>query len=87
MPNWPDFFGRIFSAVVMRKLSGMLRDRPSDASTGSSAAGSAAVPAAPGLPAISADAPPQVRSQQSQQQVKQAVEGALQQARPMPEEK
>lgn len=47
----------------------------------------AAAPAAPGLPAVSADAPPQVRSQQSQQQVKQAVEGALQQARPMPEEK
>lgn len=47
----------------------------------------AAAPAVPGLPAVSADAPPQVRSQQSQQQVKQAVEGALQQARPMPEEK
>ncbi|EJL86839.1 hypothetical protein PMI15_01342 [Polaromonas sp. CF318] len=47
----------------------------------------AAVPATPGMPAISADAPPQVRSQQTQQQVKQAVEGALQQARPMPEEK
>lgn len=47
----------------------------------------AAVPAAPGMPAVSADAPPQVRSQQTQQQVKQAVEGALQQARPMPDEK
>jgi hypothetical protein len=46
-----------------------------------------AVPAAPGMPAVSADAPPQVRSQQAQQQVKQAVEGALQQARPMPDEK
>ena len=45
------------------------------------------VPAAPGVPAVSADAPPQVQSQQAQQQVKQAVEGALQQARPMPEEK
>ena len=45
------------------------------------------VPAAPGMPAVSADAPPQVQSQQAQQQVKQAVEGALQQARPMPEEK
>lgn len=46
-----------------------------------------AVPSAPGMPAVSADAPPQVRSQQAQQQVKQAVEGALQQARPMPDEK
>lgn len=46
-----------------------------------------AVPTAPGMPAVSADAPPQVRSQQTQQQVKQAVEGALQQARPMPDEK
>ena len=46
-----------------------------------------AVPAAPGMPAVSADAPPQVQSRQAQQQVKQAVEGALQQARPMPEEK
>lgn len=46
-----------------------------------------AVPAAPGLPTVSADAPPQVQSRQAQQQVKQAVEGALQQARPMPEEK
>jgi hypothetical protein len=46
-----------------------------------------AVPAAPGMPAVSADAPPQVQSQQAQQQVKQAVEGALQQARPMPDEK
>ena len=49
-----------------------------------------AVPAAPGMPAtsaISANAPPQVQSQQAQQQVKQAVEGALQQARPMPDEK
>lgn len=46
-----------------------------------------AVPVAPGMPAVSADAPPQVQSQQAQQQVKQAVEGALQQARPMPEEK
>ena len=46
-----------------------------------------AVPPAPGMPAVSADAPPQVRSQQAQQQAKQAVEGALQQARPMPEEK
>ncbi|WP_411880399.1 hypothetical protein [Polaromonas sp. YR568] len=46
-----------------------------------------AVPSAPGMPAVSADAPPQVQSQQAQQQVKQAVEGALQQARPMPEEK
>jgi len=46
-----------------------------------------AVPATPGMPAVSADAPPQVRSQQAQQQVKQAVEGALQQARPMPDEK
>ncbi|WP_411883363.1 hypothetical protein [Polaromonas sp. YR568] len=45
------------------------------------------VPPAPGMPAVSADAPPQVQSQQAQQQVKQAVEGALQQARPMPEEK
>jgi hypothetical protein len=39
------------------------------------------------MPAVSADAPPQVQSQQAQQQVKQAVEGALQQARPMPDEK
>ena len=46
-----------------------------------------AVPAAPGMPAVSANAPPQVQSQQAQQQVKQAVEGALQQARPIPEEK
>lgn len=46
-----------------------------------------AVPATAGMPAVSADAPPQVQSQQAQQQVKQAVEGALQQARPMPEEK
>ena len=46
-----------------------------------------AVPATPGMPAVSTDAPPQVRSQQAQQQAKQAVEGALQQARPMPEEK
>jgi len=46
-----------------------------------------AVPATPGMPAVSANAPPQVQSQQAQQQVKQAVEGALQQARPMPEEK
>ncbi len=46
-----------------------------------------AVPSAPGTPAVSADAPPQVQSQQAQQQVKQAVEGALQQARPMPDEK
>lgn len=45
-----------------------------------------AVPAAPGMPAVSVNAPPQVQSQQAQQQVKQAVEGALQ-ARPMPEEK
>lgn len=45
------------------------------------------VPAAPGMPAVSSDAPPQVRSQQAQQQVKQAVEGALQQPRAMPEEK
>ena len=45
------------------------------------------VPSAPGMPAVSANAPPQVQSQQAQQQVKQAVEGALQQARPMPEEK
>jgi multidrug efflux pump subunit AcrB len=45
------------------------------------------VPSTPGMPAVSADAPPQVQSQQAQQQVKQAVEGALQQARPMPEEK
>jgi hypothetical protein len=46
-----------------------------------------AVPATPGMPAVSANAPPQVRSQQTQQQVKQAVEGALQQPRAMPEEK
>lgn len=46
-----------------------------------------AVPVAPGMPAVSADAPPQVQSRQAQQQVKQAVEGALQQARPMPDEK
>jgi hypothetical protein len=46
-----------------------------------------AVPSAPGMPAVSADAPPQVQSQQIQQQVKQAVEGAMQQARPMPDEK
>lgn len=46
-----------------------------------------AVPSAPGMPAVSADAPPQVQSQQAQQQVKQAVEAALQQARPMPDEK
>jgi Mg2+/citrate symporter len=45
-----------------------------------------ALPAAPGMPAVSADAPPQVQSQQAQQQVKQAVDSALQ-ARPMPEEK
>jgi len=45
------------------------------------------VPVAPGMPAVAADAPPQVRSQQTQQQVKQAVEGALQQPRAMPEEK
>ncbi|SFU47077.1 hypothetical protein SAMN05216350_10236 [Polaromonas sp. YR568] len=45
-----------------------------------------AVPSAPGTPAISANAPPQVQSQQAQQQVKQAVDSAMQ-ARPMPEEK
>ena len=44
------------------------------------------VPSAPGTPAISADAPPQVQSQQAQQQVKQAVDSAMQ-ARPMPDEK
>jgi hypothetical protein len=46
-----------------------------------------AVPSASGMPPVSANAPPQVQSQQAQQQVKQAVEGALQQARPMPDEK
>ena len=45
-----------------------------------------AVPVAPGMPAVSADAPPQVQSQQAQQQVKQAIDSAMQ-ARPMPEEK
>jgi len=45
-----------------------------------------AVPSAPGMPAVSADAPPQVQSQQAQQQVKQAVDSAMQ-ARPMPDEK
>jgi multidrug efflux pump subunit AcrB len=46
-----------------------------------------AVPPAAGVPATSAGASPQVQSQQIQQQVKQAVEGAMQQARPMPDEK
>jgi hypothetical protein len=45
-----------------------------------------AVPPAPGMPAVSTDAPPQVQSQQAQQQVKQAVDSAMQ-ARPMPDEK
>lgn len=45
-----------------------------------------AVPPAPGMPAVSADAPPQVQSQQAQQQVKQAIDSAMQ-ARPMPDEK
>lgn len=40
-------------------------------------------PPAAGMPAVSAGATPQVQSQQAQQQVKQAVEGAMQ-ARPMP---
>jgi multidrug efflux pump subunit AcrB len=44
------------------------------------------VPSAPGMPAVSADAPPQVQSQQAQKQVKQAVDSAMQ-ARPMPDEK
>lgn len=45
-----------------------------------------AVPPAPGMPAVSADAPPQMQSQQAQQQVKQAIDSAMQ-ARPMPDEK
>jgi hypothetical protein len=45
-----------------------------------------AVPPAPGMPAVSADAPPQVQSQQAQQQVKQAIDSTMQ-ARPMPDEK
>lgn len=52
--------------------------------------GSASAPAAvPGLPAASAPASATVRQQgqQIQQQMKQAVEGAMQQARPMPEDK
>jgi hypothetical protein len=40
-------------------------------------------PPAAGMPAVSAGATPQAQSQQAQQQVKQAVEGAMQ-ARPMP---
>jgi hypothetical protein len=40
-------------------------------------------PPAAGMPATSAGATPQAQSQQAQQQVKQAVEGAMQ-ARPMP---
>jgi hypothetical protein len=42
-----------------------------------------ATPPAAGMPAVPAGATPQVQSQQAQQQVKQAVEGAMQ-ARPMP---
>lgn len=40
-------------------------------------------PPAAGMPAASAGTTPQAQSQQAQQQVKQAVEGAMQ-ARPMP---
>jgi len=46
-----------------------------------------AVPAPAGMPGVSSTATPQVQSQQIQQQVKQSVEAAMQQARPMPDEK
>ena len=46
-----------------------------------------AVPPAAGAPASAAAASPQAQSEQIQQQVRQAVEGAMQQARPVPDEK
>jgi hypothetical protein len=49
-----------------------------------SIAGPPAVPAAPGAP-VTAGAPP-ATPQQTVQQFQQAVEGQMQQARPMPEE-
>ncbi len=39
------------------------------------------------LPAVPVDTTPQQQSQQIQQQVRQSVENALQQARPLPEDK
>jgi hypothetical protein len=47
--------------------------------------GPAAGPLASGLPATSAGAPPQVQGGQIQQQVQQAVEGAMQQPRLLPD--
>ncbi|MEO6018371.1 MAG: hypothetical protein ABIP46_14035 [Polaromonas sp.] len=48
---------------------------------------SVAVPSAAGSPASAAALTPQAQSQQIQQQVRRAVEGTMQQARPMPDEK
>ena len=43
--------------------------------------------AVPGVPPTAAGTPVAVQSQQVQQQVKQAMEAAVQQPRPMPDEK
>jgi hypothetical protein len=43
-----------------------------------------AVPPAAGMPAVSPGATPQAQSQQVQHQVKEALQGTMQQARPMP---
>jgi len=43
-----------------------------------------ATPPAAGMPAVSAGATPQAQSQQVQQQVKDAMQATMQQARPMP---
>jgi hypothetical protein len=69
----------IVGVVVKKQLSAIQQPVP----TLVPAAGSPGAATAPGAP------PATVReqSQQMQQQVKQAVEGAMQQARPMPDDK
>lgn len=71
----------VLSLLIALAVVGVLARKQLGAgpiSAGSSAAG---------VPATKAGATPQPQSQQIQEQVRQSVEGAMQQARPVPDDK
>ncbi len=72
--------------LIVLAIVGMLAKKQLGAMSVAPVQGSSAAAAGVSLPAVTPGAGVQVQSQQIQQQIKQSVEAAMQQPRPMPDD-